>query len=82
MIGMNVKDDHANKKNKDNVKRFESIKINENNAEPYSFTMYAKETLLDYKQRDEFGKQLLQYQIKTEIRNYQRLLKTFDEMDE
>lgn len=43
--------------------------------------MYAKETLLDYKQRDEFGKQLLQYQIKTEIRNYQRLLKTFDEFD-
>ena len=79
---MNVKDDYANKKNNDNVKPFESVEIKENDAEPFSFTMYANETLLDYKQRDEFGKQLLQYQIKTEIRNYQRLLKTFDEMDE
>jgi len=78
---MNVKDDYANKKNNDNVKPFELIKIKENDAETFSFTMYAKETLLDYKQRDEFGKQLLQYQIKTEIRNYQRLLKTFDEME-
>jgi hypothetical protein len=44
--------------------------------------MYAKEPLFDYKQRDEFGKQLLQYQIKTEIRNYQRRLKTVDKRDE
>ena len=46
------------------------------------FIIYANETLLDYKKRDEFGKQLVQYQIKTEIRNYQRHLKTVDKRDE
>jgi hypothetical protein len=61
------------------MKNTKSIQASE--TDPHSFTTYAKETINDYLQRDQFGKQLLKYQIKQEIQNYQDLLQIFYKID-
>jgi hypothetical protein len=54
----------------------------EANQFPWGFSNYAKETIKEYHQLDNQGKQLIRFHIIEEIDNYQSLLETFDEMDE